>query len=270
MSRTSSVVSLLAAGLVLAGASAAAQDRPVPAGAPELVTDRPDFTESSEVVGRGVLQVESGLSFEDDRQEGDRARVVSAPQLLVRVGVTPRFELRFGGDGFVSQSIRTAGGTLETSGSSDAEIGFKFKLTTAPVAGFDAAILPSLSLPTGRDGLTSGGYDPGVKFTWARELPRGFGLSGNVNAALLTVDDRRDWEPSVSLSMGHGLVGEWSAYWETYGFFDGGSCACTFNAGVTRGFGENLQLDVEAGRGLTASASDWFVGVGFAVRRLGR
>src|SRR5689334_1613128 len=122
MSRTSRVVSLLAAGLVLAGASAAAQDRPVSTGAPELVTDRPDFTESSEVVGRGVLQVESGMTFEGDRQDGDRARAISAPQLLVRVGVTPRFELRFGGDGFVSQSIRTAGSTLETSGSSDAEI----------------------------------------------------------------------------------------------------------------------------------------------------
>ena len=268
MSRTFTV---LAAGLLLAGASSAtAQDRPGAAAAPELVTDRPDFTESSEVVGRGVLQVESGLTFEDDRQAGERARVVSAPQVLVRVGMTPRFELRFGGDGFVSESIRTAGGAFQTSGSSDAEIGFKYKLTGSPVAGFDAAILPSLSLPTGRDGLTSDGYDPGVKLTWARELPRGFGLSGNVNGAWLTVDGRRDWEPSVSVSVSHGFGANWGAYWETYGFFGEGSCACTFNTGITRGFGENLQLDVEAGRGLTASAPDWFVGVGFAVRRLSR
>jgi hypothetical protein len=266
----SSVVCAVTAGLMLAGGSTvSAQDRSS-ATVPDLVTDRPDFTESSEVVGRGALQVESGFSFENDRQDADRSRVVSAPQLLVRVGVTPRFELRFGGDGFVAESIRTATGTSHATGSSDAEIGFKYKLTGSPVAGFDAAILPSLSLPTGRAGFSSAGYDPGVKLTWARELPRGFGLSGNVNLAWLTVDDRRDWEPSISLSLSRDLAENWGAYWETYGFINDGTCACTFNAGITRGFGGNLQLDVEAGRGMTASAADWFVGVGFAVRRLGR
>jgi hypothetical protein len=272
MFRKSSNVFVCALALVLAlPAAAASQDRARSASVPDLVTDRPDFTESSEVVGQGVLQVESGLTFEGDRQEGDRSRVVSAPQLLVRVGMTPRFELRLGGDGFVSESVRTSSGTVRTSGSSDAEIGLKYKLTGAPVAGFSAAVIPSLSLPTGHDTLTSDGYDPGVKLTWARELPRGFGLSGNVNVAWLTVDDQsRDWEPSLSLSLSHDLGESWGAYWETYGFLDGQGCACTFNTGVTRGFGRNLQLDVEVGRAMTAEAADWFVGVGFAIRRLGR
>ena len=48
-----------------------------------------------------------------------------------------------------------------------------------------------------------------------------------------------------------------------------GRCACTFNTGVARALGANAQIDVEVGRGLTAPASDWFVGIGYAVRRLG-
>lgn len=50
---------------------------------PELITDRPDFTESSEVVGHRVVQVETGLTFE---QDDPATRQVTAPQMLVRVG----------------------------------------------------------------------------------------------------------------------------------------------------------------------------------------
>ena len=68
---------------------------------PELVTDRPDFTESSEVVGHRVVQIETGLTFEHD---DPATRQVTAPQMLVRVVVGPRFELGFAGDGVISQS----------------------------------------------------------------------------------------------------------------------------------------------------------------------
>src|SRR5262247_1179263 len=72
---------------------------------PELVTDRPDFTESSEVVGRGVLQVESGLTLE---QPDDSVRQVTLPQLLFRFGLGSRVELRLASDGYVAQSVEQA------------------------------------------------------------------------------------------------------------------------------------------------------------------
>ena len=66
---------------------------------PDLVTDRPDITESSAVVGRGVWQLESGISFERDGSGSDGSRVFSAPMALVRLGVSDRLELRIGADG---------------------------------------------------------------------------------------------------------------------------------------------------------------------------
>jgi len=115
---------------------------------PELVTDRPDFTESSEVVGHRVIQIESGLTFE---QTDDTTRQVTAPQLLVRVGVGQRFELRFAGDGFVSQSVETPAGLERAGGHSDAEFGAKWKFFDQPAVGFDMAVIPFLSLPTASD-----------------------------------------------------------------------------------------------------------------------
>ena len=235
--------------------------------APELVTDRPDFTESSEVVGHHVVQIETGLRLE----KSDAAtRQVSTPQVLVRVGLGSRLELRFAGDGYVSQSVQTPAGQVRTSGHSDMELGAKVKFLTADAAGLDMAVIPFVSLPTASAGFGSTGYDPGVKLTWARELPQGFGLSGNINAASVTEDAGRRWEKEVSVSLGHSLGGAWGMYWEGYGALAGGSCDCTVNTGVSRAIGENSQIDFEVGRGVSGAAQDWFVGVGFAVRRLHR
>jgi hypothetical protein len=40
-----------------------------------MATDRPDFVESSDVVGAGRVQFESGMSFERDSRAGDVSRV---------------------------------------------------------------------------------------------------------------------------------------------------------------------------------------------------
>jgi Putative MetA-pathway of phenol degradation len=236
---------------------------------PDLVTDRPDFTESSQVVGAGVLQLESGVTFERDRDAAVRNGMLSTPQLL-RVGVSPRLEFRLASDALLSESVSVATQHQQTTGGADTEIGLKYTLTEAPLNGFDFALIAAVSLPTGADGLSSGGYDPGIKFTWARDLPRGFGLSGNVNVASITVDESREWERSLSVSLGHPLGEQWGAYWETYGFVSGEGCSCTFNTGVTRALGRHMQVDVAVGRGLTSSAPDWFAGVGFSIRRMHR
>ena len=255
--------SVILAALVI-GPAAVCEAQAVPS-VPELVTDRPDFTESSEVVGDRVVQIETGLTFE---QDDPATRQVTAPQMLVRIGVGQRFELRFAGDGFISQSQKTPAGWARTSGGSDLELGAKFKFLDADHAGVDMAVIPFLSLPTASESFSSNGYDPGFKLTAARDLPRGFGLSGNFNAAHVTTELRRTWEREVSVSLGHELGGPFGAYWEAFGTLTGGGCDCTVNTGVAMAIGGNSQVDVEVGRGVSGQAQDWFVGIGFAVRRL--
>jgi hypothetical protein len=253
----------LLAALVI-GRAAVCEAQGIPS-VPELVTDRPDFTESSEVVGHRVVQIETGLTLE---QSDAMTRQVTAPQMLVRVGIGARFELRFAGDGLVSQSQQTPSGHVRTTGRSDFELGAKFKFADAARTGIDMAVIPFLSLPTASNGFSSNGYDPGFKLTAARDLAKGFGLSGNFNAASVTTETGRSWEREASLSLGHGLGGPFGAYWETYGTLTGGGCECTVNTGVSMAIGGNAQVDMEVGRGVSGQAQDWFVGVGFAVRRL--
>src|SRR5688572_19959342 len=60
-----------------------------------LATDRPDFTEASSVVGRGVLQIETGYTFFFDDEDGTRTRSHTTPESLFRYGITDNVEARF-------------------------------------------------------------------------------------------------------------------------------------------------------------------------------
>lgn len=245
--------------MLASGSNALAQAVPQ-TDVPEIVTDRPDFTESSEVIPAGWLQVESGISFEGE----STARAFSAPAALLRIGLGHRVELRLGAEGLLSESV----GDIRHSGRSDMEIGAKFKVFDQATRGFDFALLPIVSLPTGTSGFTSDGVDPTLKLTWGRDLPAGFGLTGNVNFSSLTEDGARYHQEALSLSVGHDLAFGFGGYAEVYGFtkmsaVDG--AGVTFNGGVSRLIGRHVQLDLEGGRGLSAEAPDWFVGFGVAV-----
>ena len=253
--RHRSIPLVLAALLLSVTAHAQSESRP------DLVTDRPDFTESSEVVGRGLFQLEAGASVEGD----GRARSLALPAALLRLGVGDRAELRLGTDGFVSQH----GAGLRASGAGDMEVGAKVRLFDQSVAGLDIAIIPAISLPTGSDSQSSGGADPSVKVTWARTLPHDLGLTGNVNVASLTEGATRFRQQAFSVSLGRALFAGWGGFVETYGFSPmarGSDAGLIVDGGITRPAGANLQFDVEAGRGLTADAPDWFFGVGMAIR----
>jgi hypothetical protein len=245
--------SLIVAALLATGCVPVYAQEPAPA----LATDRPDFTESSGVVGRGFVQFETGTTLEFDRG----GKTMTAPLGLVRIGVGDRVEIRVSGDGFVA--------ARDARGVSDMEIGAKVRLLHSEKWGFDAAVIPVITVPTGSAAMSSGAYDPTLKLTYAKSLGRGFDLSGNFNVSRVTDGGDVYGQRAYSVSVGHDLGGNFGAYWEAYGFSQvekDGRAAWTLDTGVSRGLGANMQVDVEVGRGLTEAAPDWFVGFGFALR----
>jgi len=258
------VMAVLAASGPADGPAGTAVPVPPAAERGELVTDRPDFTESSVVVGKGIWQLETGAAYVGDT---DGARAFSAPQALLRLGLTTRFELRLGASGFLAE--RPTIGADQTTGGSDFEVGAKLTLLDEQRHGVALAIIPIVSLPVGSEAFSSGGVDPTLKITWARDLPGGFGLSGNVNVMSQSEEDVHVTREAWSVSVGHDLLLGWGGYAEVYGFSSldrDGAAAWTVNGGITRGIGPNRQFDVTVGRGLTAAAPDWFVSAGFSLR----
>ena len=69
-----------------------------------IATDRPDFVESSNVVGKGRFQVETSIGLDRSRAGGVRERTWATPTLL-RYGINDTVELRMESDGLIRQRI---------------------------------------------------------------------------------------------------------------------------------------------------------------------
>ena len=245
---------LLLAAATLAGAVGAG------AQSPELVTDRPDQTESATVVPRGLLQVETGYLFARDGGVDSFA----VPGTLFRIGLGGRTELRLGHAGVMGAQGRRGAG--------DSEIGTKVNLI--PQAdGWrpELALLGGLSLPTGGRGFSSGGTDPSFLVAFAHGLGPGISLGYNAGAAWDSSPDRADRAASVvySLALGIGLTDRLGAFIEVFGdrqVTDEVAAAVSADAGLTFLLTDILQFDVSVGRGLRGPADDLFVGTGLSVR----
>ena len=228
---------------------------------PEVVSDRPDYTESSEVIRRGDVQWESGFSWEGSG--GVRSSLFGAP--LARIGLGKRLELRLSSDGMASE--RGERGRLR--GISDPAVGFKWKIWDErgwlPAFG----IIPAVSMPWGKREFSSGHHDPSVKLTWAKDGPVGFALSGNMNFASLSDETGRMSQQAATLSVGHDLGKGFAGYWEVYSFSREereGPRVTVFQMGLTHGVGESAQLDVSVARRMTSAGPDWVVSTGFVIR----
>ena len=66
----------------------------------DLLTDRPDQTESAIVIKPGFFQLEFGWTFTQDDEAGTETETVEVPGTLLRIGLMDRVELRLGFSGF--------------------------------------------------------------------------------------------------------------------------------------------------------------------------
>ena len=234
-----------------------------------MSTDRPDTSDSTDIVGRGLWQLETGISFDADSEAGVSVKEIAAPLAMLRVGLHPRFEVRISAEGLLSDEIRAPGGRRRVTGGSDTQISAKWKLFTRPRRCFVLALEPVLSLPTGSDAFTSGGYDPMLKFIIDRTLPGGFSVSANIVLSSDTDAGSRFTQQGTSASFSHGLPRGWTAFAEiftTSALKRGGDRAWIIDAGGSRPIGHRMQVDVSAGRALSKAGADWFVSTGFSVR----
>ena len=245
---------LVGAAVVLAGAGGAS------AQAPELVTDRPDQTESATVVPRGRLQVETGYLFTREDGAGGHA----APGTLLRIGLGGRTELRLGHAGIEGGEGRRGAG--------DSEIGAKINLIPR-ADGWrpELALLGGLSLPTGDHGFSSDGADPSFRVAFAHELRPRLSLGYNAGAAWESSPDRPDRDAFIvyTLVLGVSLTDRLGTFLEIFGERQVTGTAATrtsVDGGLTFLLTEVLQLDFAVGRGLVGPADDLFVGTGLSLR----
>jgi hypothetical protein len=234
-----------------------------------IVTDRPDFVESSNVVGRGRFQVETSVLAERNRDDASRDTTFYTPTLL-RVGINDTVELRFETDGrTVARSTDNASGVRTVqAGYSDTSVGVKWHLADEHDGAPSLALLVHGDLPSGSAGLRGDGVRPSLRLSAEWDLPGEMSLGVMPGVAA----DRNAQGKRFNYGILGVVLGK-DFDERTRGFVeiatpqvaravDGGTLA-TFDVGAAWLLSPTCQLDTMLSRGLNRRTADlsWTVGI---------
>lgn len=209
----------------------------------QIVTDRPDQTESALTVPCGALQIESGVlvGFEGDSHTSDRQ--ILLPTSLFRYGITKGFELRL-----VNQfeMIKSAEG--QNHGISDLEVGTKIRLLNKKNLNTQIAFLSHFIIPSGTKEISSEQFGTSNKLSISHTLADNVALGYNVGYNT-SFDGKGDL--TYTLSLGIGVNDKVGIYAEPYGaMVDMEKFVSSFDAGFTYLANQNLQFDFSFGVGV--------------------
>jgi len=230
-----------------------------------LVTDRPDFTESTVTVAPGRFQLESGHTF----AKLGRTEAHTIGEVLVRVGLVERVEARIGLNSY------TVAGSPDGApdGAEDLSLGFKWTLA-ARDAGTrrgepDVALLVEADLPTGAEKIGGDGVRPSaiLALSWPLSERFDFGMNGGLEYA--SGGGERFARASGSATAAFSLAEGLGVFAEVFALFPeekGGPDTHFINAGLTLLAGPDLQFDGRIGVGLDQPDPNYFAGVGLAWR----
>ena len=138
----------------------------------QIVSDRPDLVETSEVVGKGRVQLETGMLVERERSADERERTYSTPTLL-RIGLNDSVELRLESEGRTIRHTRdkTSGERSTVAGYADTSLGVSWHVLDGSGRQPSMAVLVDAELPTGSKLLRGRGARPSLRVVGEWDLP---------------------------------------------------------------------------------------------------
>lgn len=221
--------------------------------AQEMVTDRPDATESAQIVPLLHLQIESGFTTDRKSNVWDEKTF----ETLVRFGLHRDIELRLGFeysnfDLFVASPVKTS--TLFPS--------VKYKLYQGK------GLIPTLAVMGTAEVSASGGstfWSPELRLAAQHDILELIELSYNV--AFFWSDKNYHTNTFYSVALGVDLTNKLGIYAELFGnnyktlANDG-----YVNGGFSYSLLNNLCVDAFYGMGINSASSDHFFGAGFSFR----
>jgi hypothetical protein len=231
----------------------------------KIETDRPDFVESSEVVGKGRLQVETSFARERVRDADQVVHTTSTPTLL-RVGVSDTVELRLESDGRKHEWSREG----SSSGYADASIGMKWHVSDAKGNAPAFGVLLHADLPSGSAHFRGERVRPSLRLVGEWDLPADISLGVMPGISYETnVDGKRFTNGILGIVLGKELSPRWRGFVEVsapqIARSGNGGSQVSFDTGVAYLIKDNCQVDVAVSHGLNKRTPDlsWTVGLSF-------
>ena len=232
---------------------------------PDLVTDRPDLTESSSVVPLKSLQFEAGFTFASSDEDNVKVNEIGYVDALLRYGLMERMELRLG-IGFAGVDTDNGGavGSESLKGVTPVRPGIKISIADEKGWMPELALLSHLYIPFKNSEITQSNISPDIILAASHTLSSRISLGYNLG--VVWFGDELHPNGTYSIAAGIGVSEKIGAFVETFGRFNSDIFTNTIDGGFTFLVLHNLQLDVSGGLGLTDSAADYYVGAGISFR----
>lgn len=227
----------------------------------ELVSDRPDQTESSTVVPKGTWQLETGYYFQKATDAGRSIKTHAYPTALLRIGMLDWLELRV--QSAYRDSVVENGISRKADGLAPLNVGLKFRLWQGNGWKPEAAFIARVALPTGSRLYRPDNPEPELRLTLSNEITPKFSIAYNLTYGWSGGDPTKGY----TLSLSREVQDKFTVYAEVFGNKAIGEKAeHQADAGILFLLLHNLQLDVAAGVGLSKVAPDYFVTTGLSIR----
>jgi len=222
-----------------------------------ISTDRPSFSDGTSIIPKGRWQVEMGYTNTQFR----RSRFETVGEMLVRLPVSDRMELRLSNVGF--------GRSSDADGWLDPVVGFKYKLLNGSLGKPEWALIAQTTVPAGSRDFRQDETQPTVKLAGYLQLDPLTGLGGNLVASSLSDGTDRFGQYAVSAYLTRSLNSRTGAFFEMYHVTPtakDGPHSTGFDAGVTYLVDKATQVDFRIGSTFDPGRDGTYFGFGIGYR----
>ncbi len=226
----------------------------------DLVTDRPDQTESSVTVPFGSLQIETGMLFGSFGKSMSKTNSILIPTTLFRYGITKGVELRF-----VNQFERIKNNGMTHYGMNDFELGAKIQVLKDQNKNTEIAFLTHLTIPIGSKTLTNDKYGSVNKLAISHAINDKMGIGYNVG---YNYWGEGNGDFTYSLALGISVTDKIGIFFEPYGeIIEFKDFQAYFDTGMTYLISDNFQLDFSLGNGINHKMSYLSFGLSWRIMK---
>ena len=212
----------------------------------QLTSDRPDQTESSLVLSKGHVQIETGISIEDSE---------SNINTLFRIGIIDGIEMRLNSNYLINDDISN----LKKSSFSDFEIGAKFKIVDEDNNRIKIGFLTHLSVPTAPEIFSYNEYGLLSRLLVSHDIKNDSQIAYNIG---YNKYNNYDGQFIYTLVYGKSL-GSFGVFFEIFGEESSNNSNLNFDSGITYLVDNDKQLDLSIGRGLNSDM--FYISAGFSI-----
>jgi len=231
-----------------------------------LITDRPDATEASSTVGKGILQIETGGLYESFEENNIKSESYTFNTTLIRYGILNNVEIRLGWN-FTEGTTKVNGNKLDniSSGFSTLLLGVKIDIAEEkngwPEVALIGHVFPLFSASQDYRPETTGiDFRFSMSHTLGEKSSLGYNLGGHWG------NDSPEAAAIYTVAYGYSITDKFGMYAEVYGDFPEDNKANHYwDAGLTYLVSNDLQLDIYAGTSIT-EGQDLLLGLGLSYR----